>query len=173
MKKPTIRSEIIKDQHVFSNMLPSRIMVIGQNPGYNECIEDTPFVGDAGKTFNKALKAHGVKRNSLYITNTVKCAKTNNERPSLDEARACEPYLLMEMRIMRPKLVITLGGVAFEQLCPGSRYSDRLGRITKSEKYGVKVFAIYHPSPRNLEDPQRNKDFYRQIELLCGLVKNL
>jgi len=173
MRQPTIRGEQVKDHRVFSNMLPSRVMIIGQNPGYDECHEDLPFVGEAGKTFNKAVRAHGVKRNSFYITNTVKCATSSNEKPALDESDACEPYLRMEIRIMRPKLVVTLGAVAFERLCPGQRYSDRRGRISRSDVYGVKVFAIHHPSPRNLEDEQRKKDFYRQIELLCGIVKNL
>ena len=61
------------DPHVFSNMNPSKIMVIGQNPGFNECKRDEPFVGEAGVNFNKEIEKFDLSRDAFYITNICKC----------------------------------------------------------------------------------------------------
>ena len=173
LKKPTIYGKIVQTQQVFSNMNPTKFVVVGQNPGFNECEQDEPFVGEAGKIFDRECNKNGIMRKEFYITNTAKCSTTDNTKPQDDEIRACEPYLAMELRIMRPTLVIALGAVAFKALCPNNNFSDRLGAITKSEKYGVKVFAVYHPSPTNMEDEFRAELFESHIKLLCKLITKL
>lgn len=163
--------EPARDPHVFSNMQMSEFFVLGQNPGYDELVRDEPFVGAAGKNWDAEVQKHGLTRQEFYVGNTVKCWTKDNAKPSFQHVSMCSRFLRMEAGILRPKLIISLGAVAFSFLCPGHNYSDRLGKITDSE-YG-KVFAVYHPSPRNLIDQSRRADFEHQTKVLCGLIKRL
>jgi uracil-DNA glycosylase family 4 len=85
----------------------------------------------------------------------------------------CEPFLRMEIGLLKPKLVVTLGAVAFAQFCPDMKYSQCLKQISKSTKFGVSVFAVYHPSPLNFADKPRKLEFAKQIKLLCSLIKKI
>ena len=158
------------DPHVFSNMQISKIMIIGQNPGYNECLKDEPFVGDAGDNFNKGLARYGLSRKDLYITNLLKCLTPDNRKPESDEVKRCQHFLHMELLILRPSIVVSLGASSFEWLCPEHKYGDRLGKLTYSPVIEKKIFAVYHPSPRNLST--RQAQFDKQMKLMCGLIKH-
>jgi DNA polymerase len=92
----SVRGERI-DPHVFSTMTPSKYLVIGQNPGFNECKENQPFVGDAGRNFNEEIARHGLDRKDFYITNIVKCHTDNNAAPGTDIIERCKLFLLMEI----------------------------------------------------------------------------
>jgi uracil-DNA glycosylase family 4 len=161
------------DPHVFSTMVPSKFMVIGQNPGFEECKQDQPFVGDAGKKFNQEIEKYGLTRNDFYITNIVKCYTPDNRKPEPGEVDKCKLFLLMELEIISPQFVITLGAVPFEILCPDALYAKALGKFTYSELIKKKVYAIYHPSPRNMIVEERKERFDRCVELLCLMMKNL
>jgi DNA polymerase len=167
------------DPHVFADYptlapLP-KFMVVGQNPGINEVLEDKPFVGAAGRAFNEAIDKYGtaltISRETFYVSNVVKCYTRNNAQPSEQQVSACSPYLAMEVGIIKPKLIIALGAVAFAHLCPGRQLSESLGKVWPSrfgDKY--KVFPTYHPSPRNLEDPHRRARFEKDIQTICQLI---
>jgi DNA polymerase len=166
------------DPHVLSNMMfNADFMVVGQNPGMNEIKFGTPFIGDSGKNFDEELNKNGIDRTKFYITNIVKCFSrkpdgTNNRTPNALEKRTCSStFLITEIKIIKPKLIITLGGPSFNFFFPNESYSDRLGKITNSE-HG-KIYAVYHPSPLNINDPARRKIFNRQIELLAKLIKKI
>ena len=167
------RNDEVRDPHVFSNMNPSRFMVVGQNPGWNELKQQEPFVGAAGKNFDTEIQKHGLDRSYFYISNTVRCHTKDNQKPTQRHMDRCEPFLRMEIGLLKPKLVITLGAVAFAQLCPDSVYSKSLRTIVKSQKFGVPVLAVYHPSPMNFRGEHRKQAFEKQIQLLCALVKRL
>lgn len=171
-KIKTVRDTSI-DPHVFSNMNFSKLMVIGQNPGFNECIEDEPFVGQAGENFNREIEKHGLTRKYFYITNVVKCFTDGNKKPSAQYIERCSLFLRMEMFILMPTLVITLGAPSFSYLCPNAIYDKALGKITYSSLIDKKVFAAYHPSPLNLNVESRKRAFERQIELLCKLARHI
>jgi uracil-DNA glycosylase len=79
----------------------------------------------------------------------------------------------MEIGLLKPRLIITLGAVAFAQLCPDLEYSKSLQSIVQSGKFGVPVFAVYHPSPLNFREEHRKKAFEKQIQLLCSVIKRL
>lgn len=161
------------DPHVFSTMTPSKYMVIGQNPGFNECKQDQPFVGESGLNFNTEIEKYGIKRSDFYITNVCKCWTPDNREPTPQEIERCKPFLIMETTILMPKLIITLGASAFGFLCPNAIYSKALGKITHSEVINKKVYAVYHPSQRNMIIESRKAQFDRQIELLCKTIKYL
>lgn len=162
-----------RNPHVFSNLNPARIVVVGQNPGWNEVVLGEPFVGDAGANFDAEIAKHDVARTEFYISNAVKCFTPDNTRPTQKHLGRCEPFLRMELNILQPKLVVALGSVAFSQLCPDVEFAKSLKSIVKSAKYGVPVFALYHPSPLNFRDGSRRAAFEDQVRVLCGLVKAL
>jgi uracil-DNA glycosylase family 4 len=161
--------DTVFDPHVFSTMNPSKWMVVGQGPGYDECLIHQPFVGNSGKNFNNEIVKYGVNRNIFYITNTIKCKTPENRAPTYQEIQKCINILKLEIAILKPRLVITLGAVAFNILCPNVIFKTALGTITKT-KDDIPVYAIYHPSPRNLDIPDRNKLFKKQVKLLCKVI---
>lgn len=160
----------LPEPHVFSNMNPTKFMVVGQNPGFNECVKDEPFVGEAGDYFNRTITKFGIQREMFYITNTVKCHTPENRKPDVDESETCQHFLHMEIKTIRPRFVVALGAVAFEALCPKLAFSASLGKLVKSEKFGVSVYPIYHPSPRNMADPGRKTRFEEDIRVMCQLI---
>lgn len=159
------------DPHVFSNMNPSQWMIVGQNPGYNECLEHQPFVGDAGKYFDRQLMRFGLRRDNFYISNAVRCHTINNKKPTNEHIMACEPFLRMELMLLKPKLVVTLGAVPFGVFCPKLKLSDNLGKIHKSDKFDINIFPLYHPSPRNINLKERRLKFEKDLKLLCKLIR--
>lgn len=160
------------DPHVFSNMRhDSKFMVIGQNPGFDECQIGTPFIGQAGRNFDDELKKNNLHRKMFYITNIVKCHTLKNDKPEQKHVALCSKILEIEIAAIRPTLIITLGSSSFDFFCPEIKYSEGLGTISKSA-YG-NVFAIYHPSPLNINNPERREKFNNQMRLLGKLVKAL
>jgi len=159
---------IARDPHVFSNMAySSRFLVVGQNPGWEELEKGEPFVGAAGRNFNKALERNGMSRSDFYISNAVKCFTPNNTKPTRRQQEKCSTWLQIEINTIKPIFVITLGASAFDVLCPDLKYSSSLGTIVKSDEFGVKIFPIYHPSPLNAENLP---EFNHQIDVLCELI---
>lgn len=165
------------DPHVFSNMnFKSKFMIVGQNPGFNECVRGYPFVGEAGRTFDKELEKNGIGRNDFYISNVVKCFTkkadgTNNRKPYQKEKDTCASvFLTNEIRVLKPIMIITLGESAFSFFCPDKIYKEQLGHITKSNL--GKIYAIYHPSGMNLSVPSRKKAFEHQIKMLSKIMKS-
>lgn len=171
--KQAVKKNEARDPHVLSNMNPTRFMVVGQGPGWNELKKREPFVGEAGANFDEEILKHDISRSDFYICNTIRCFVEGNAKPSEKQQKRCEPFLQMELNLIKPKLVITLGAVAFGRFCPDTEFKNGLKKITKSSVYGVPVFAIYHPSPLNFIDKSRRSDFNDQIRVMCALVKRL
>lgn len=172
-QKEAIKDNIARDPHVFSNMNPTRLMILSDNPGWDELEKGSPFVGAAGKNFDTALQTYGLTRSSFYITNAVKCYTKDNAKPDNDHQSKCKPFLDMEINLIKPKLIITLGASAFELMCPGLNYGENLCKIVKSTQFDKPVLPVYHPSPLNLSNSGRRTEFYRQIKILCGLVNKM
>lgn len=142
----------VKQPHVFGRGNASaKIMVVGQNPGYNETIQGKPFVGAAGKNFDEFLcDVLGLERKHIYITNTVKCYSPKNRAPYWDEIDACRHFLKREIEIVRPKVVLALGNYALQYLTKTTGMSKCHGQMKWSEEFNVHVFPLYHPSPMNM-----------------------
>jgi len=170
-EKPCEEKDTVFDPHVFSNMKPSKWMVVGQWPKYYDCLLHEPFIGDSGKNFEYQLKVNRMSRDDFYICNLVRCHTIGNASPTFEHKKTCSPFLRMEIEILRPKLVITLGAVALSAFRPDVSIGDVVGKIIRSDIYGVKVFPIYHPSPRNLISKERSDSFKKCMRLLCKLIK--
>lgn len=124
------------------------IVFIGEAPGKNEDEQGKPFVGAAGKFLNEMLAAAGLERRDVYITNIVKYRPPNNRDPSPDEKKAFWPYLLKQLQIIDPKVVVTLGRHSMEYFLPGKFISQIHGqpkRITFGNKKLI-VVPLYHPA---------------------------
>ncbi len=124
------------------------IVFIGEAPGKNEDEQGLPFVGAAGKFLNEMLAAAGMDRQDVYITNIVKYRPPNNRDPSPDEKKAFWPYLLKQLQIIQPKVVITLGRHSMEYFLPGMYISQIHGQ-PKRIQFGdekLVIVPLYHPA---------------------------
>jgi len=128
--------------------LNAEIVFIGEAPGKNEDEQGLPFVGAAGKFLNEMLAAAGMERSDVYITNIVKYRPPNNRDPLPEEKRAFWPYLLKQLQIIQPKVVITLGRHSMEYFLPGMRISQIHGQ-PKRIQFGdqkIVIIPLYHPA---------------------------
>lgn len=127
----------------------AEIMFVGEAPGKNEDEQGRPFVGAAGKFLAEMLATINLKREDIYITNVVKYRPPNNRDPEPDEIEACMPWLHEQIKIIRPKIIVTLGRHALEHFIPGKKISEVHGHAfrRKFEDIGEQVFfALYHPA---------------------------
>jgi uracil-DNA glycosylase family 4 len=94
--------------------LDAKVMLVGQNPGAEEDKTGRPFVGRAGKFLNKVLAENGFNREDLFVTNIVKHTSPKNRKPLPDEIAACAPYLEEHIKMIKPKIVVLMGAVAWQ-----------------------------------------------------------
>ena len=142
----------LREKMVFATGNPdAEIMFVGEAPGYNEEKEGEPFVGPAGQKLNDILKAMGIQRADVYISNLVKFRPslpkqtTNNRKPSPEEMAACLPLVMAEISVVRPKLIIALGGTAAEGLL-GLEGTVGAMRDKWHDLSGIPARVTYHPS---------------------------
>jgi uracil-DNA glycosylase family 4 len=124
------------------------IVFIGEAPGKNEDEQGLPFVGAAGKFLNEMLAQAGMVRSDVYITNIVKYRPPNNRDPLPEEKAAFWPYLLKQLQIIQPKVVITLGRHSMEYFLPDMKISQIHGqpkRIQFGDDHLV-IVPLYHPA---------------------------
>lgn len=128
------------------------IVFIGEAPGKNEDEQGIPFVGAAGKFLNEMLASTNLKREDVYITNIVKYRPPNNRDPLPDEKRAFWPYLVHQLEIINPRIVVTLGRHSMGYFLPKARISQIHGqpqhiRLTENGKsYEWIILPLYHPA---------------------------
>lgn len=159
--------------NVFSNMNHNaKVMVVGQNPGADEVAKGQPFVGASGQVFDEALeRIVGISRDGLYITNVVKCYTQNNRKPTDLESDNCRYLLDSEVELVKPKVIVALGSIAFKALTGMSGIMKHCGEVVMSPRYMIPVIAMLHPSPYNTNDPERRAMFERAMENLAGVLK--
>jgi len=167
-RKCSIGGQLVEGKflsNVFSNMNhTAKYIVVGQNPGAVECEQKEPFVGISGKMFDQLVdEVLGMKRSDFYISNTAKCYTPGNRRPTVEEVDNCQTFLDREVRILQPKLIISLGGPAFEQLTGMHGIMKHHGNPVFSPRYGRYVFPLLHPSPLNLNDPAKLEIFVADL----------
>jgi uracil-DNA glycosylase family 4 len=128
--------------------LDSDIVFIGEAPGKNEDIQGLPFVGAAGKFLNEMLAAAGLERKDVYITNIVKYRPPNNRDPLPEEKAAFWPYLLKQLQIIDPKVVITLGRHSMEYFLPGMKIGQIHGEAKRIQfgDHKIVIMPLFHPA---------------------------
>jgi uracil-DNA glycosylase len=133
--------------------LNAKVMLVGQNPGADEDESGRPFVGRAGKYLTKTLAEYGIKREDIYITNIVKHTSPKNRVPYPDEVEACLPYLMTQIVIIKPQIIVLLGASA--------KGTPRVA--------GIEYVEVIHPSAAMRFTKMREK-FRSQI---CELAKRI
>jgi DNA polymerase len=131
-------------------------MFIGEGPGENEDLTGRPFVGRAGELLDKQIAAMGFARSAVYICNIVKCRPPENRAPMPDETSACTPYLMRQIELVRPSVIVTLGLPATQFLLETkSPMKDLRGRW--HDFRGIALMPTYHPAYvlRNYTDAVR------------------
>ena len=146
------RTADLRDTMVFSTgSLDAEIMFIGEAPGSEEERQQEPFVGPAGKLLTKIIQAMGLQREMVYISNIVKYRPgmpnqgTGNRKPTTAEMQACLPYIMAEMGIVKPKVIVALGGTALEGLT-GEKTPIGRARDQVRSWNGIPFVVTYHPS---------------------------
>lgn len=121
------------------------LMIIGEAPGHDEDLQGEPFVGKAGQLLTKMLKAMGLERDDVYITNILKCRPPQNRNPSSDEVQECEPFLKKQIDVIGPRIVLAMGNFAVKTLLQTTEGITRLRGNFKSY-HGIPVMPTFHPA---------------------------
>jgi uracil-DNA glycosylase family protein len=173
-------------QTVFGEGPPrAKVIMVGEQPGFDEDLAGKPFVGPAGKLLNKALVAAGIEREAVYVTNVVKHFKWEpkgnqhlHKKPNASEIAACLPWLKAELQLVKPAVLVCLGATAAQALLGRDfRVSQQRGQLVPSELARY-VLATVHPSSilRAPDDESRHREMDRFIDDLkrvAGLINNL
>lgn len=137
------------------------ILLVGEGPGEQEDLQGEPFVGPAGHLLDDMLSIIDLNRRNCYIANIVKCRPPRNRDPLETEQDACIDYLRNQVALIRPKMIVCLGRIAAMRLIrPDFRITREHGQWT--EKNGVWLTAIYHPSAL-LRDPTKRPETFRDL----------
>lgn len=146
------------------------VMVIGEGPGYNEDKQGRPFVGAAGKNLESLISRASLTRESVFITNIVKCRPPDNRRPTVAEAGACRQYLDEQIKAIEPMVIVLLGDTALKQFFQTSSLGAVHGKPV--ERDGIIFFPTYHPAAIIYNQSLKvvlEEDFGKLGQLLLGL----
>ncbi|NLN07702.1 MAG: uracil-DNA glycosylase [Firmicutes bacterium] len=159
-------------QTVFGEGNPqAKLMFVGEGPGAEEDRLGRPFVGAAGRLLDKILAAAGFAREEVYIANVVKCRPPKNRLPARDEVNACLPYLLRQLALIRPQIIVCLGALATQSLLDDkARISVVRGRWF--DKYNAKIMATYHPAAL-LRDATKKRPVWEDMKQVRDLYRKL
>jgi uracil-DNA glycosylase len=123
----------------------AEVMVVGEAPGAEEDRSGRPFVGRAGKLLDQLLLSAGFEREQVYVCNVLKCRPPSNRDPSAEEIEACSPYLLRQVDLVRPRVILAFGAFAARTLLATE---ESVGRLRRREHayHGVPLIPTYHPA---------------------------
>ena len=123
------------------------LLVIGEAPGQEEDRRGEPFVGRAGQLLDRMLAAIGLDRDTVHITNVLKCRPPKNRDPKPDEVRACSPYLRRQIELIEPKVILAVGRISAQQLLETGETIGRLrGRWHRFGPRDTPLLVTYHPA---------------------------
>jgi uracil-DNA glycosylase family 4 len=138
-------------------------MCVGEAPGANEDQQGEPFVGQAGQLLNKILGAIDLERKDVFIANVLKHRPPGNRNPTPDEVVACSPYLVRQIELVRPKVILALGTFAAQTLLETKLTIGKLrGQIHRY--YGVPLIVTYHPAAL-LRNPSWKRPTWEDVQL--------
>ena len=146
-------------------------MIIGEAPGAEEDRRGEPFVGRAGKLLDEMLRAVGLDRSTVFITNILKCRPPSNRDPAADEAAACRGYLERQIELIKPRLILAVGRIAAQQLLHTDSPLGRLrGRAYSLNNGQVPLVVTYHPAYL-LRSPSQKRKVWEDLCLARQIVQ--
>lgn len=156
--------------------IDAEIVLIGEAPGKNEDEVGLPFVGAAGKFLNEMLSSAGISRSDVFITNIVKYRPPNNRDPSPEEKKAFWPYLVRQLDVIKPQIVVTLGRHSMEYFLPEQKISAIHGQ-PKRINFGnskIVIVPLYHPAAALYNGSLRSTliDDFTKLPKIINVLKN-
>ena len=145
------------------------ILFIGEGPGASEDTQGKPFVGKSGELLTKMIEnVLEIPREHVYITNIVKCRPLGNREPTTSEAHTCIPYLHKQIELIKPKLIVTLGGTAYHYLTEDNTPITQVRGILKKQA-DYTIIPTYHPSYL-LRNPSAKKEVFEDLKKVKSLM---
>jgi DNA polymerase len=150
----------------------AELMFVGEAPGADEDATGRPFVGRAGQLLTKMIEAIGMKREEVYIGNILKSRPPGNRNPEADETAACKPFLLRQIAVIRPKLIVTLGNPATQGLLETKVGITKLrGEFQNYPRIaGIKVLPTFHPAFL-LRSPDKKREAWEDLKKVRAFLK--
>jgi DNA polymerase len=146
----------------------AELVFIGEGPGHDEDVQGLPFVGRAGKLLTQMIEAMGLQRRDVYICNVVKCRPPENRAPEKDEIAICSPFLLRQLDVIQPKVIVCLGAVALKALLGAERGITHL-RGHWLEYRGTRLMPTYHPAYL-LRNPSAKGDVWKDLQKVMNVL---
>jgi DNA polymerase len=154
----------------------AELMFIGEGPGADEDEKGEPFVGRAGQLLNNMIKAMGIEREQIYIANIVKCRPPGNRQPEREECATCSPFLMRQIAVVKPKVIVALGATAAKTLLAmnssmlqlrGRFYDFRPSGVLNDDLGwdGCKLAVTYHPAFL-LRDPRQKGEAWKDLQMV-------
>ncbi|OGM80015.1 hypothetical protein A2382_04995 [Candidatus Woesebacteria bacterium RIFOXYB1_FULL_38_16] len=153
----------------------AKVLFLGEAPGYWEDIKGVPFVGNAGTLLNKMLLVIGMPREEVYITNIIHYRPSENRDPLPSEIAAFQPYLDRIIRVIEPKVIVTLGRFSMNKFLPDAKISRIHGKehvVKFGEESKAVVYPMYHPAAA-LRSEAVLQDFEDDFRSLSGILRKL
>lgn len=148
----------------------ARLMFVGEAPGADEDAQARPFVGRAGQLLTKIIEAIGMKREEVLIGNVNRCRPPGNRPPMPDEVAMCKPFLLREIAVVQPEVIVVLGNTATKNLLDTREGITRL-RGTFQDYKGIKVMPTFHPAYL-LRDPSKKRETWEDLKKVRDHLDN-
>ncbi len=156
-----------RNKIVFADGNPKADLVfVGEGPGRDEDMQGLPFVGRAGKLLTQMIEAIGLQRGDVYICNVVKCRPPENRLPEPDEIKTCSPFLLRQLDVVDPKVIVALGACAAQTLLQTTRGISHF-RGQWQDFGGRKLMATYHPAYL-LRNPPAKADVWKDLQMVMA-----
>jgi DNA polymerase len=149
----------------------ARLMVVGEAPGAEEDRQGEPFVGRAGQLLNAVLRAAGFARSEVYIANILKCRPPGNRDPQPGEVEQCLPYLLRQIELIDPALILCVGRIAAQNLLGTDVTIGRLRGTVHRLSSGRPVVVTYHPAYL-LRSPGEKRKVWEDLKLALGTLED-
>jgi len=147
----------------------ARLMFVGEAPGADEDAQGRPFVGRAGQLLNKIIEAIGLTREDVFIGNVNRCRPPQNRTPTSAEAAICKPFLLREIAVVRPDVIVVLGNTAMKNLLDTKEGITKL-RGKFQDYRGIKVMPTFHPAYL-LRDPSKKREAWDDMKKVRDYLK--
>lgn len=148
------------------------LMVIGEAPGADEDRQGEPFVGRAGQLLNAMLLAMGLRREQVFIANVLKCRPPGNRDPGPEEALRCEPFLLRQIELVGPKVILSVGRISAQNLLKTDVTVGRLrGQVHRFGEGGIPLIVTYHPAYL-LRSPEQKARAWEDLQLALRTLRS-
>jgi len=159
-----------RNNTVFSRgSVDSKVVLLGEAPGFHEDQQGKPFVGRSGKLLDNMVKAMGLEPEEVYVCNICKCRPPDNRKPTSTEMNSCSEYLKYQLTIVAPEVIVALGSTAVEGLLgPGPGITKRRG--IWAEWNNIKVMPTFHPS-YCLRNPNKKQEVWEDLQKVMEVLQ--